>query len=148
MEIEVTIHGLMPASNADHQILVLKPRTDFDGKFIPIWIGETEASSIRLALEETTTARPLTHDLLKTMLSYFKTPLQKVVIYKMVQGTFFANLHLDNRGTEISIDARPSDAISLALRLKAPVFINEDVYLKQQVRIKENQEIEKINLEG
>ncbi|MHB8483070.1 MAG: bifunctional nuclease family protein [Nitrospiria bacterium] len=147
MEIEVTIHTLLPASKADHHILVLKPKTGFEGNFIPVWIGETEASSIKLALEESTTARPLTHDLLKTMLNYFKIPLQKVIIYKMVQGTFFANMYFDTHGSEISIDARPSDAISMALRLKAPIFINEEVYLKQQVRIKEDQDFEKINLE-
>ena len=144
MKIEVSIQGVIPDTKSEQQMLLLKPKFNDEGKCLPIWIGNAEANSIKTALDETLPAgRPLTHDLLKTILAYFQVPLQKVVIYKMVQGTFFAHLYFNKRGTELVIDSRPSDAISLAVRMNAPVFIEEEVYTKQQVTINTKNEIQR-----
>lgn len=149
MKIEVTVHGPVPDSKTDQQILILRQKNGDEGKFLPIWIGNSEADSIKIAIEETRRLdRPLTHDLLKNMLNYFRTPLQKVVIHKLIQGTFFAHLYINNHGTDLLIDCRPSDAIALAIRLKAPVFIEEEIYVKQQISLKDKKNIEKINLES
>ncbi len=148
MDIEVSIHGLIPDTQANQQILVLKAKENGTGKFLPIWIGPAEAHAIKVVLEETASERPLTHDLLKDLMIYFKTPLRKVVIHKLVQGTYFANLHMDNRGSELIVDSRPSDAIALAVRLKSPIFIKEEVYLKQHINLKEKQPAQQIGLES
>lgn len=149
MNIEVSIQGVIPDKSSEQQILVLKPKSNDGGKFLPIWIGPAEAHSIKNALKETRPeGRPLSHDLLKSILTYFKVPLQKVVIYKMVQGTFFAHLYFNKRGTELVVDSRPSDAISLAVRMNAPVFIEEEVYIKQNISLSDKKRLEGINLEG
>jgi bifunctional DNase/RNase len=143
MKIEVSIEGVVSDDKSEQQMLVLKPKFNHDGKCLPIWIGNTEASSIKTAMEEGFPAgRPLSHDLLKNILTFFHIPLKKVVIHKMVQGTFFAHLYFDKKGTELVVDSRPSDAVSLAVRMNAPVFIEEEVYTKQQVTMSNINQIE------
>ncbi|MBI1822812.1 MAG: bifunctional nuclease family protein [Nitrospirae bacterium] len=139
MKIEVSVEGVILDAQSNQQMLVLKPKTKGDGKFLPIWIGNAEAVSIKTALSQNSTihGRPLTHDLLKNMLAYFQVPLQKVVIYKLVQGTFFAYLYFSKDGSEWQVDSRPSDAISMAVRVNIPIFVEEDVYNKKQVRYNE-----------
>lgn len=144
MKIEVSIQGVITDNKSEQQMLVLKPKFNDGGKCLPIWIGNTEASSIKSAMEKVLPAgRPLSHDLLKTMLNYFNVPLKRVVIYKMVQGTFFAHVYFDKKGTEVVIDSRPSDAISLAVRMNAPVFIEEEIYAQQQITFNQNNQTEK-----
>jgi hypothetical protein len=134
MKIEVILQGIVPDKMAKQQMLVLKAKENDDGKYLPIWIGNLEAASIKQALQENPPpSRPITHELLKGILDSFKVTLQKVVIYKLVQGTFFAHLYLDKNGTEFAVDARPSDAISVALRMNAPVYIEEEVFEKQRI---------------
>lgn len=149
MKIEVSIQGVIPDKSSEQQILVLKPKVNDGGKILPIWIGPAEANSIKTAMEETLPeGRPLSHDLLKSMLTYFHVPLQKVVIHKMVQGTFFAHLYFNKQGTELVVDSRPSDAISLAVRMNAPVFIEEEIYIKQNISFTDKKRLEGVNLEG
>ncbi|HXN07416.1 MAG TPA: bifunctional nuclease family protein [Nitrospiria bacterium] len=149
-EIEVTVHGVMPDPASDSHILLLRPAKDAGDGVLSIWIGTPEANAIRAGIDMAkefdsverfpwplpqvapSPLRPLTHDLTGNILSYLKLPLKKVLIHRVDQGTFFANLEFSHRGSEMLIDARPSDAVALALRMKAPVYIREDVYLSQQ----------------
>lgn len=98
-----------------------------DTKILPIWIGPYEAHSISVALEGTTGNRPLTHDLLKACCDEFGASLTRVVINDVREGTYFAQLHLAHHDVKTVIDARPSDAVALALRSVAPIFITPAV---------------------
>ncbi len=101
-------------------ILLLRER---DGnRYLPIWIGTPEATAIALALEGVETARPLTHDLMKTVLDTLGADVERVDVTSLDDGTFFADLVLDSDGELLTISSRPSDAIALATRTGAPVF--------------------------
>ena len=111
------------------QVIVLKEK---DGdRQIPIMIGLVEASSIKMRISGVTLPRPLTHDLLSTAITELGASLEKVVIDKMVKNTFHAKLYIRRPDDEVVIiDARPSDSIALAVRLDAPVFVEDDILEK------------------
>jgi hypothetical protein len=96
-------------------------------KALPIWIGVFEAEAISRGIEEVVTLRPMTHDLMKQILDTFQVTLTRVVIHDLKENTFYANLYLDVEGEELIVDSRPSDAIALAIRVKAPIFVTESV---------------------
>ena len=125
---QMRVRGLMfdPPNN---YIVVL--RSDEGPEILPIWVGKPEASSISFALEDVTTPRPMTHDLMKAILDVVDAKVISVVISDLKENTYYAKVHLSYEDSEYSIDARPSDAIALALRAKAPIFANEEVLRKQ-----------------
>lgn len=128
--IEMKVAGLMldPYSNAP--IVILK---DFAEKHtIPIWIGIVEASSIAIQLEKVKIPRPLTHDLLKNILETLDASVSRIEVVDLRDNTFFAMIHIIKDGKSISIDSRPSDAIALALRTEAPIFVHEKVIEKSK----------------
>ncbi len=96
-------------------------------RLLPIWIGWSEASSIALALRKEQAERPLTHDLLKSVIEHLNVQVTRMAVTKLDDGTFYALLTLSDDETETPIDARPSDAIALALRTEAPIFVAEEV---------------------
>lgn len=98
-----------------------------EAQVLPIWIGHLEAHSIALALEGTSAPRPLTHDLLQTLCEKVGANITKVSVNDIADGTFYAQLHIKKGDQELIIDARPSDAIALALRSVAPIFVSEKV---------------------
>lgn len=98
-----------------------------DNRVLQIFIGAAEAQAIAIHLKGIEVPRPLTHDLLKNLLVYFQSPLKRVEVCDLRDGTFYARLILDRDGTEVEVDARPSDAIALALRCGTPVFVAEMV---------------------
>ena len=119
------IKGLMldPVSNSP--IVVLK---DDDEKFfLPIWVGIFEANAIALQLENVTTPRPMTHDLLRNLISEMDGRVTRVVISDLRDSTFFAQIRVISGGRTLELDARPSDAIALALRTEAPIFVAQEV---------------------
>ncbi|HEX2121114.1 MAG TPA: bifunctional nuclease family protein [Thermoanaerobaculia bacterium] len=123
--VSMSIKGLMldPVSNSP--IVVLK---DDDEKFfLPIWVGIFEANAIALQLENITTPRPMTHDLLRNMINELDARVTRVVINDLRDSTFFAQIRLLAGGKTLEIDARPSDAIALALRAEAPIFVAQSV---------------------
>ncbi|HUP63113.1 MAG TPA: bifunctional nuclease family protein [Thermoanaerobaculia bacterium] len=123
--VPMTIKGLMldPVSNSP--IVVLK---DDDEKFfLPIWVGIFEANAIALQLENITTPRPMTHDLLRNMIDELDARVTRVVINDLRDSTFFAQIRLMIGGKTLEVDARPSDAIALALRTEAPIFVAQSV---------------------
>ena len=125
MQIEMTIKGLMvdPINNAP--IIVLR---DLEGqKVLPIWVGMLEANAIALQIENISTPRPMTHDLLHNVIRDLKASVEKVVVCDLQENTFYALIYLSLNGDTLAIDARPSDAIALALRTRAPIFVEEEV---------------------
>jgi bifunctional DNase/RNase len=106
-------------------IVILRDEDNSD--MLPIWVGRPEATAISFALEEIATPRPMTHDLIKAILDAVDAKVISAVITELKDNTYYAKIHLLYGDSEYSIDARPSDAIALALRAKAPIFANEEV---------------------
>jgi bifunctional DNase/RNase len=125
MEVEMKIRGLMMDPVTNMPIVILK---DVAGdSVLPIWVGIYEANAIALEIEKVTTPRPMTHDLLKNVLTGLDTQVHKVVVTELREDTFFAVIWLERDGRIISIDSRPSDALALALRVDCPIFVEDDV---------------------
>jgi len=123
--IEVKVKGIVVDHKANNPVVVL---VDVGGqKALPIWIGVFEAEAISRGLEDVVTLRPMTHDLMKQILDTFQVSLDRVVINDLKGNTFYANLHLNVEGKQLVVDSRPSDAIALAVRVKAPIFVSETV---------------------
>ena len=97
------------------------------GRYLPIWIGAAEADAITVRLQEAVTARPMTHDLLSNLIKELGARVVQVVVNDLSNDTFFARLHLDVDGRALEIDARPSDAIAIAVRNEAPIYVEEAV---------------------
>jgi uncharacterized protein len=125
MQIEMTIKGLMVDPITNMPIVILR---DKDGqKVLPIWVGTFEANAIALQIENISTPRPMTHDLLRNVIHDLKASVQKVVVCDLQDNTFYALIYLATAGDTVAIDARPSDAIALALRTRAPIFVEDTV---------------------
>ena len=123
-------------------VVILK---DLEGKrFLPILIGPFEATAIALALEGTAVPRPLSHDLMRTMLEAMHATLEQIVIHDIKDSTFFAKLIVRANGDTQEIDARPSDGIALALRMSAPIFVADKIVLEETVADKKA-EVEESN---
>jgi len=121
MQIEMTIKGLMVDPITNMPIIILR---DKDGqRVLPIWVGVFEANAIALQMENVATPRPMTHDLLKNVISDLKADIQKIVVSDLRENTFYALIYLLVNGEPVAIDARPSDAIALALLAQAPIFV-------------------------
>jgi hypothetical protein len=125
MEIEVKIRGLMVDPTTNMPIVVLK---DVNSEaVIPIWVGIYEANAIAIEIEKHKAPRPLTHDLLKDLIYGLNGCVQRVVITEVNDETYFAGMWLEQSGESIYLDARPSDAIAIALRADVPIFVEEKV---------------------
>jgi bifunctional DNase/RNase len=125
MQIEMTIKGLMVDPITNMPIIILR---DKDGqRVLPIWVGVFEANAIALQIENVTTPRPMTHDLLKNVIHDLRGRIDKIVVSDLKENTFYALIYLRVDGDVMAIDARPSDAIALALRARAPIFVEEKV---------------------
>jgi len=125
MEIEMTIKGLMIDPITNMPIVILK---DKEGdRVLPIWVGVFEANAIALQIENISTPRPMTHDLLRNILSEIEADVKRIVVCELKENTFYAMIYLDCEGQTMAVDARPSDAIALALRTKAPIFVEDAV---------------------
>ena len=107
-------------------------RDDDEKNFLPIWVGVFEANAIALQMEGITTPRPMTHDLLRNLIREMQATVVQVVINNLQENTFYAEIHLVIGGKALTIDSRPSDAIALALRTSAPVFVEESVLEKSR----------------
>jgi bifunctional DNase/RNase len=125
MEVEMKIRGLMMDPVTNMPIVVLR---DLSGDTVlPIWVGIYEANAIALEIEKVTTPRPMTHDLIKTLLLGLDTQMKKVVVSELRDDTFYAVIWLERSGNLISVDSRPSDALALALRHDCPIYVEEKV---------------------
>lgn len=125
-EIEVRIRGLMMDPSTKMPIVVLN---DLAGEVVlPIWVGLFEANAIALEIEKATTVRPWTHDLLRNAIDSLNARVTRVVVGDLREDTFYATIWMDQGGEMIALDARPSDAIALALRSDCPIFVSHQVY--------------------
>jgi bifunctional DNase/RNase len=129
-ELQVEIKGLMLDPSSNVPIVILR---DIGSQlFLPIWIGVFEANAIALRIEGVEPPRPMTHDLLRLVLERLGGQVEKIVISDLKESTFFAVIHVRNQEHSVEIDARPSDAIALALRTGSPIFVLRSVLDKAQ----------------
>jgi len=125
MEIEMTIKGLIPDPITSMPIVVLR---DGEGKrLLPIWVGVFEGNAIMLQIENVQTPRPMTHDLLKNVIQDLDGMVERIVVCDLRDNTFYATIHIRIGERIVAIDARPSDAINLALRTGSRIFVEESV---------------------
>ena len=130
MFIEMRVSGLTMDPITNTPIVILKDLEE--KKAIPIWIGIFEASAIATEIEKITFSRPMTHDLLAEIVKVLNTEVTRVEIHDLRNNTFFANIHLLREGSGIIVDARPSDAIAIALRVGAPIYVDDKVVEKSR----------------
>src|SRR3712207_5380122 len=139
MEIEVKIRGLMMDPNSGTPIIILK---DVHSETIlPIWVGAYEANAIALEIEKMASQRPMTHDLLRNMIVQMGVRVERVVVTELRDNTFFAVIEMrTGDGEALMLDARPSDAIALALQADCLIFVNEEVIKASRNTISGNEE--------
>ena len=125
MEREFKIKGLIMDPLTNSPIVILQSVEK--NTLLPIWVGIFEANAIALQIERIDTPRPLTHDLIKNILLQLNANVDKIVVTELQENTFYAVIHLRMNGDHITIDSRPSDAIALALRTDAPIYVTEEV---------------------
>jgi len=145
MLIEMAIKGLMIDQVTSTPIIVLRDKEG--GRILEIWVGVFEANAIAVQIENTASPRPMTHDLLKNVIEDLQGRVERVVVSDVKDGTYYAIIHLSVRGDAVAIDARPSDAIALALRTKAPIFDEEHVIELAKPSEPVTSEVEKERLE-
>ncbi|MGH7268727.1 MAG: bifunctional nuclease family protein [Candidatus Rokuibacteriota bacterium] len=145
MWVEMKVRGLALDPVSNMPIIIL--RDEDEKRSLPIWVGIFEANAIALELEKIATPRPMTHDLIKNILESVEAKVEKIVVNDLRDNTFFALIHLRLGEEEITVDSRPSDAIALALRVGAPIFVDEDVVRRAksvEVAPKESDDQEKL----
>ena len=133
--IEMKVKGIAIDSRGNQPAVILTDEGEH--RFVPIWIGLPEATAIFMKLQDQKSARPFTHDLLKNVLDAVKVPVNRVVINDIKDSIFYARIFLGSGKDSQEIDARPSDAIALALRSEAPIFVSEKVILEVSIEDRE-----------
>lgn len=132
MSVKMDVKALIADPIANMPVVILRDAED--RSFLPIWVGVFEANAIALQLEGVRTPRPMTHDLLRQTIRQLDGTVERVVITKLHENTFYAEIHLTVGGRKVVVDSRPSDAIALALRSSSPVFVEESVLEKSQAQ--------------
>lgn len=125
MEVEMKIRGLLMDPVTNTPIVILKDSGS--DTVLPIWVGVYEANAIALEIEKVSTPRPMTHDLIKNVLTGLDARVHKVVVTELKEDTFYAVIWMERDGHVISVDSRPSDALALALRVDCPIFVEDEV---------------------
>ncbi|MCA1582508.1 MAG: bifunctional nuclease family protein [Acidobacteria bacterium] len=123
--VKMEIKGLLMDPVSNMPVVILRDQND--GAFLPIWVGIFEANAIAIEMEKIQAPRPMTHDLLHNVLSELGVRVDRIVVNELKDNTFFARLHLSRGEERWTVDSRPSDAIALALRARAEIFVEEDV---------------------
>lgn len=138
--IELSLVGVRVELPSNQPIVLLK---ESDGeRYLPIWIGAVEATAIAFALQGIETPRPMTHDLMRDILRQTDTEVERIVINDLVDQTFFATIRMSGEGKTTEVSSRPSDAIALAVRIKAPLFASEEVLEQAGIELKDEEESE------
>ncbi len=141
---EMVIYGVSFDLVGKQPIVLLK--TAEGNKFLPIWIGHPEAAAILMRLQGAATPRPMTHDLVTDILSQLQAQVVRITVTELRENTFYAEITVQQDGSEIQIDSRPSDAIALALRAEAPIFVADDVIEESAIEF-EGEEVSEEELE-
>ena len=129
MHVRMTVEGLLFDPRSNMYILLLKEQDGADT--LPIWIGKPEADSIALAIGKVATPRPLTHDLVKNLMDSLNIKITKIVVTEITDNTYYALIYLTDGKKEIPVDSRPSDAVAVALRSNAPIYVDDAVLEKK-----------------
>jgi uncharacterized protein len=138
--IELSLVGVRVELPTNQPIVLLK---EADGhRYLPIWVGAVEATAIAFALQGIQTPRPMTHDLLRDILSETDVTVERVLINELVDQTFFAQIRLRSSGDTKEVSSRPSDAIALAVRVNVPIFADEDVLEQAGIELRDEEESE------
>jgi uncharacterized protein len=141
---EMQIYGVSFDLVGKQPIVLLK--TAEGNKFLPIWIGHPEAAAILMKLQSASTPRPMTHDLVTDMLEQLGAQVVRITVTELRENTFFAQITVQQDGSEVDIDSRPSDAIALAIRADAPIFAADEVIEESAIEF-EGDEINQEDLE-
>ena len=129
MLVQMKVEGLLFDPRSSMYILLLR---ELDGNdTLPIWIGKPEADSIALALGRVATPRPLTHDLIKNIVNGLKVRISRIVVTEIFDNTYYALIYVTDGKKEVPIDSRPSDAVAVALRVEAPIFVEDRILEKR-----------------
>ena len=134
---EMVVYGVSFDMVGKQPIVLLK--TAMGNRFLPIWIGHPEASAILAKLQDSDTPRPMTHDLFSTALGELDAEVVRISVVEMRDSTFYARIVLRRGGEEVELDARPSDAIALALRAKAPIYAADDVIAESAIQMEDEE---------
>ena len=134
--IEVVVARLGLDASTQSYVVVLQEKAG--SRLLPIWIGQPEAESTVMYIHNMKRARPLTHDLCRSVIVGLGATLRRVQITRVEKNTYYAELHLDRGGNLVRIDARPSDSIAIAVRLDAPIFAAEELLMEQEEEADEN----------
>jgi bifunctional DNase/RNase len=140
MLIELQLVGVRVELPHNQPIVLLKERTG--DRFLPIWIGAPEATSIAFALQGVAMPRPLTHDLLRNVLADLQVDIERIVVTELREGTFYAEIELVHDGRTVKVSSRPSDAIALSARATVPIFAEEAVLAEAGIEIEDEDEQE------
>ena len=138
--IELELVGVRVELPHNQPIVLLKEREGT--RFLPIWIGPVEATSIAFALQGVVTPRPMTHDLMRDLLATLRVGVERIVVTSLEEGTFYAEIHMRSNGDEVAVSSRPSDAIALAVRGTVPIFAEEAVLAEAGIEIEDDEEEE------
>jgi len=141
--IEMELTGVRVELPTNQPIVLLRERGG--ERYLPIWIGAAEAAAIALCLQGVVTPRPMTHDLMKSILEDLAVQVQRITVTELRESTFFATIELNHGGASYEISSRPSDAIALAVRTSTPIFASEEVLEEAAILIPgdEDEEVEK-----
>jgi uncharacterized protein len=138
--IELELVGVRVELPHNQPIVLLKERSG--DRFLPIWIGAVEATSIAFALQGVVTQRPMTHDLMKDLLTGLSVSVDRIVVTALREGTFYAEIQMRRDGENVVVSSRPSDAIALAVRATVPIFADETVLAEAGIEIEDDDEAE------
>ena len=138
--IELELVGVRVELPHNQPIVLLKEQTG--ERFLPIWIGPVEATSIAFALQGVQTARPMTHDLMRDLLESLHVVVDRIVVTELKEGTFYAEIQMTSHGEALTVSSRPSDAIALAVRASVPIFADEAVLEEAGIEIEDDEEDE------
>jgi bifunctional DNase/RNase len=138
--VELSLVGVRVELPSNQPIVLLKETTG--ERYLPIWIGAVEATAIAFALQGVETPRPMTHDLLRDILTETQVQVERILVSELKDRTFFATIQMHRDGRSAEVSSRPSDAIALAVRINAPIFASEEVLEQAGIELKDDEETE------
>lgn len=138
--IELSLVGVRVELPSNQPIVLLKEATG--DRYLPIWIGAVEATAIAFALQGIETPRPMTHDLMKDILSEVNVVVDRILVSELVDQTFYSTIRMTANGQTSEVSSRPSDAIALAVRLGTPIFASEEVLDQAGIELRDDEETE------
>lgn len=138
--IELQLVGVRVELPTNQPIVLLKEREG--ERYLPIWIGPVEATAIALGMQGIETQRPMTHDLMRDLLTGIGVSVDRIVITELREGTFYAEIQMSRNGDPVAVSSRPSDALALAVRMRLTIFANEDVLDEASIAVNDDEDVD------